>query len=147
MSKERDGQSRETGNLTDAIREALPLIDAALAEGDMPLTERVLQAAIVIVDKMIVDIRVGAEVEDKKDYAVRPWFAFIYHDVSEWYRENYGEALTRNESGRAHGFILIRGLPVELIVPLTRSRVETPGETSWLSFPRRLRPMRIRLSG
>lgn len=32
MSKERDGQSRETGNLTDAIREALPLIDAALAE-------------------------------------------------------------------------------------------------------------------
>ncbi len=136
MAEERENQNGEPGKLTDAIRKVLPYIDAALAKGDVSLKERVLHAAIEIVEKLIVDVRVGDQIQDKTGYAVSPWFAFIYHDVAEWYRENYGEALNRNETGRAHGFVLIRGLPVEMVVPLTRSRVETPGETSWLSFPK-----------
>lgn len=45
----------------------------------------------------------------------------IYHEVLRWYRETYGPAFEREDSrSTATGIVLVRGLPVELRVPLTR---------------------------
>lgn len=130
---------QQPDELAEYIRKIMPHIDAGLERSEMSLTERVLTAATIFVDEMILEIRNGDTIEEKTkttDYVVRPWFAIIYHHVENWYREHYGEALHANESGRAHGYVLVRSLPVSLIVPLTRSRVETPGESAWLSFPK-----------
>ena len=45
-----------------------------------------------------------------------------------------GRRLQRGETSTATGVVLVRGVPVEVRVPLTRSTVETPGETTWLHF-------------
>lgn len=131
--------AKQPDELAEYIGKVMPYIDTRLQHNDMSLVERMLSAATVFVDEMILEIRNGDTVEDTTnmtDYVARPWFAIIYHHVKNWYQDHYGEALNTNESGRARGYVLVRSLPVELIVPLTRSRVETPGETAWLSFPK-----------
>jgi HEPN domain-containing protein len=130
---------KKSDELAEYIGKVMPYIDARLEHSEVSLTERLLVAATIFVDEMVVKVGYGDTEEDKTnstDYVTRPWFAIIYHHVENWYREHYGEALNVNEGGRAHGYVLVRSLPVELIVPLTRSRVETPGETAWLSFPK-----------
>lgn len=132
-------QIKKPDELTEYIRKVMPYIDARLEHSEMSLTERLLCAATIFVDEMVFEVRDGDAIEDKTnstDYVARRWFAIIYHHVKNWYQEHYGDALHANESGRAHGFVLVRNLPVELIVPLTRSKVEKPGETAWLSFPK-----------
>jgi hypothetical protein len=139
MPEQTADKIKEPDALVELIARLMPDIDAWLGQSDVRLPERLLSAATLFVDEIIIEVRYGDTVEDKgdsSDYVARPWFAVIYHHIENWYREHYGEALHANESGRAHGFVLVRNLPVELIVPLTRSRVETPGETAWLSFPK-----------
>jgi hypothetical protein len=139
MAEQSAEKVKDPDHLAEYIRNVMPDIDAELERGEMSLSERLLCAATIFVDEMVFEIRNGDTIEDKTrtiDYVTRPWFAIIYHHVENWYREHYGALLHANESGRAHGFVLIRNLPVELVVPLTRGRVETPGETAWLCFPK-----------
>lgn len=130
---------KQIDRLAEYIGEIMPYIDARLQHSDISLAERTLSAATIFVGQMVLEVRNGDTVEDTTnttDYVARPWVAIIYHHVKNWYRDHYGEALNANESGKAHGYVLVRSLPVELIVPLTRSRVETPSKTAWLSFPK-----------
>ncbi|MBB4373492.1 hypothetical protein GGD63_006315 [Bradyrhizobium sp. cir1] len=130
---------KQADKLAEYIGNVMPYIDTRLAHSDSPLAQRLLVAATMFVDEFTTAIRVGDKVQEipsHTDYVVTPWFAIIYHHVENWYREHYGDALRDNPSGSAHGYVLVRWLPVEMIVPLTRSRVETPGESAWLSFPK-----------
>lgn len=130
---------KQADKLAEYIGKVMPYIDTRLAHSDAPLAQRLLVAATMFVDEFTTAIRVGDKVEEipsHTDYVVTPWFAIIYHHIENWYREHYGDALNANPGGSAHGYVLVRSLPVELIVPLTRSRVETPGESIWLSFPK-----------
>lgn len=139
MAEPGDEGTTKPDELELLVNRILPHIDARLEQSDMSFGERMLFAATTIVDDLVLEIRCGDVVEDKAirtDYVTRPWFAILYHHVQNWYRQHYGDALDRNEGGHAYGFVLVRGLPVELVVPLTRGRVETPGETAWLSFPK-----------
>lgn len=95
------------------------------------MSQRVTQAAILFVQDWIIEIK-G---DDRTDFYVKPWFAIIHHHVNEWYQDNYGPALERGKDSVATGIVIVRGVPVEVRVPLTRSTVETPGETVWLHFP------------
>jgi hypothetical protein len=137
---EKDAEKNERSDkLAEYIGKVMPYIDARLEPTEMSLTQRVLVAATTFVDEFVTSIHNRGTVEDKSsstDYVVRPWFAIVYHHIQNWYREHYGEALDANLGGSAHGYVLVRSLPVEFAVPLTRSRVETPGETAWLSFPK-----------
>ncbi|MGZ2432642.1 hypothetical protein [Neorhizobium petrolearium] len=118
-------------DLKEAITERLVLIDEYLSASEIPVSQRVTQAAMLFVQDWIIEIKD----DDKTDFYVKPWFAIIHHHVKEWYRDHYGPALERGGTSTAMGVILVRGVPVELRVPLTRSTVETPGETAWLHFP------------
>lgn len=75
------------------------------------------------------------EGDDKTDFALKPWFAVIYHYTEEWYRDHYGPATEGNGTAIASGVVSVRGISVEVKVPLTRTTVETPGETVWMHFP------------
>lgn len=117
--------------LKEAIAERLVLIDQYLSAAEIPVPQRLTQAAFIFVNDWITDIK-G---DDKTDFALKPWFAIIYDHVQEWYNEHYGPATESNTSGVVSSVVLVRGIPIEVKVPLTRTTVETPGETIWLHFP------------
>jgi len=58
----------------------------------------------------------------------------FFHDAGSWYREIHGDAFERGGTDTALGLVLVRAIPVELAVPIARSRVEVPGKTAWLKF-------------
>ncbi|WP_027547601.1 hypothetical protein [Bradyrhizobium sp. WSM2254] len=118
--------------LKDAIYGHMPLIDTRLAADESLLAVRPFEAAAMFVKDCVFEV---SNDPDKDDFAAKPWFAIIYHHVEAWYRETYGDAMKRGAGNVACGVVLVRDLPVELAVPLTRSKVETPGETAWLFFP------------
>lgn len=118
-------------DLREAIAERLVYIDEYLSASEVVVSQRVTQAAILFVQDWIIEM----EGDDKTDFYVKSWFAVIHHYVEEWYRDHYGPALKHGEDSLATGIVLVRGVPVEVRVPLTRSTVETPGETFWLHFP------------
>ncbi|MGA9303994.1 MAG: hypothetical protein WBW31_01195 [Candidatus Sulfotelmatobacter sp.] len=119
--------------LKDAISAHLQIIDATLGASEVPLRIRPLDAATMFVNEYLIAVSGDG---DKENFHEKPWFAVLYHEVKEWYRETYGAAFEREDESRtATGIVLVRGLPVELRVPLTRGKVETPGETAWLFFP------------
>jgi hypothetical protein len=123
-------------DLKQAIYQFMPLIDPILAAAETPLGMRALHAATRFVEDLVVDVSTETDKENfKENFALKPWFAIIYHHVDNWYRETYAEALKRGHEKTACGVVLVRDLPVELDVPLTTSRIETPGETAWLTFP------------
>ncbi|RWL99701.1 MAG: hypothetical protein EOR68_12780 [Mesorhizobium sp.] len=118
-------------DLKEAIAERLVFIDEYLSVAEIPVSQRVTQAAILFVQDWIIEI----EGDDKTDFYVKPWFAILHHHVSEWYRDHYGPALDHHSNSTATGVVLVRGVPVEVRVPLNRRTVKTPGETFWLHFP------------
>lgn len=118
-------------DLRKAIVERLVYIDEYLSAAEVPVSQRVTQAAILFVQDWIIEI----EGDDKTDPYMKPWFAIIHHHVEEWYRDHYGPTLMRGKDSMATGVVLVRGVPVEVRIPLTRRTVETPGETLWLHFP------------
>lgn len=127
-------EDQKPKSLTDVIADFLPLIDELLSAQEVKVTLRPIRAAIMFVDDVVISIS-GDEKGKSTDYVAKPWFAVIYHYVEKWYQEQYGAAFKRDESGIAIGTAFVRDLPIELRVPLTRMRVETPNETSWLCFP------------
>lgn len=117
--------------LEDALATYLVQIDADLAADELPLWERPLRASIVFVEEFVESVSVG----EKRYYLDKEWFAVIYHHVNNWYLERYGSDRMRNTTDTATGVVLVRGVTVELRVPLTRTKVEKVGETAWLMFP------------
>jgi hypothetical protein len=118
--------------LKEYIRNLMPIIDGDLSLREIPLSQRSFRAGITIVEEFVIEVSGD---DNKDDFATKPWFAIIYHHINQWYRDHYGPLLDQNPSGFARGVVSIRNIPIEMKVPLTRSRVEIPGETAWLYFP------------
>lgn len=106
-------------------------IDEYLALQEIPIRQRPTRAAMTFVKEVITDM----EGDTKDDYFEKPWFAIIHHHVTNWYKDNYGEAFAKDDSAKATGVVLIRGSAFEVSVPLVRHRVEVEGETMWVLFP------------
>lgn len=123
------GQAKK--NLKETLADYLPLIDATLSAQEIRVSIRPFRAAVIFVEDFVLEV----SGDDKTNYPAKPWFAILYHYVDEWYREQYGAAFKADKSGFAIGVVLVREIPVEVQVPLTRLRVETPGESSWVFFP------------
>lgn len=118
------------------VREQLVIIDEILSKREKPLTLRPLEAAIIFVNEVIVEIK-G---EDKNDFHEKKWFAEIYKWTDEWYQERYGEAIKNSHDNTSKGIAIVYGTPFSLIVPMTLSEPEEPGKTSWLIFPNSIFP-------
>ncbi|RWC84740.1 MAG: hypothetical protein EOS72_28850 [Mesorhizobium sp.] len=118
--------------LEEAIADHMKLIDLELQLEELALWQRPLRAAIKFTLESIIEIR-G---DTKENFATKEWFAIIFHHIENWYRETYGSAFEKSSGDSVcSGVLLIRHVPVELRVPLTRTTPGTPGETVWLHFP------------
>lgn len=118
--------------LEEAIAAHMKWIDPILSEERGPMKTRPSSAARLFVKHAV--IRVSDDTID--DYSNQPWFAVIYHHVEQWYRDHYGAAFDADDiQSTAAGVVLVRGIPIQIRVPLTTVRAETPGETIWVRFP------------
>lgn len=120
----------EAMELKNAITEWLSDVDKELSNVGMPVRRRILRAAILFSKDCVVE-----EAHDDEDVFEKPWFALVYSHVKNWYQEYYGPMLEGGGLAYATGVVLVRDIPVRVRVPLTRSTLETPGETAWLHFP------------
>jgi HEPN domain-containing protein len=120
----------EPKSLEDAVRLCVAPIDEHLADSNVPLSDRMLQAAFLFVQHNIVSIT-G---DSKDDFFEKPWFKTIYQTVRSWYENKYGAALKRQHPILTAA-CLISGALFRLNIPITLSRVEKEGETAWLVFP------------
>jgi len=113
-----------------AVRERLPQIDQILADQNMRLGVRPLNAAIHFVEYWILDIKGGT----KDEFWNQRWFAILFWHIRNWYKEFYGERLDSSKE-RLPGIVFINGTPFKLSIGATRSEVEEPGKSAWLVFP------------
>lgn len=122
----------------------LDLIDEGLGLDDVPVSQRTIKAAQQLVDNFIPSVKAGDSPEqepgDFNEYSSEPWFKAIYGHVEKWYRWRYGGRLEATSTTTMRGVILIKNTPYLILVPVTRSKPEAIGETSWLSFPNQVLP-------
>lgn len=128
----------EPANLSEAIGQVLPDIDRYLAEQDVAVSDRPLQAAITFVlnfvkavqDKGTPSIRPG----DPQEFIASDWFAQLYADVAAWYDTRYPGVTEHSRDDRIVGVVMIAGTPFPMRVPTVRTR---PGssDTVWINFP------------
>ena len=134
---------QKTNDLTSVLEEVLPGIDQDLAERDIRLTQRPLEAAREFVSDYVVEARekgtVGAKPGAPEEFLVTPWFAGLYALVKTWYRNRYPGPRPRLRDERFFGIVMIAGTAFAIRIPRVRTQPGRPGETVWLSFPDGLR--------
>lgn len=125
----------EAGVLEDVLAEWLEVIDGALASSHEPIPNRPFEAARMFIEHALVAVDDEEVVGEKlSDYVELSWFKKLHKAVENWYEDKYGPAMKR-PADPLRAAILFSGSPFGLHVPRTLSKVETPGETAWLTFP------------
>ncbi len=112
------------------IDEWMQIIDVRLGHEHVPVPERPLKAAFLFVGLAVKEIK-G---DTKENFFNKTWFTQVYQETEAWYQEKYRDALQRQRKALA-GVCIHSGVPFELYIPSTVSRVEKEGETCWLIFP------------
>jgi hypothetical protein len=136
----------EAINEDDDFRRAadplLNLIDESLALDGTAVSDRTPLAARRLVTDFIPEVRIGDEPPCAPgtllEFSSAPWFKVVYKYVEDWYQARYGRRIAERGSRVTRGIIVIASTPFEIHVPIAASRVETEGETAWLSIPNRV---------
>lgn len=124
-----DSASPETDELAEFVRAVLPDIDSFLAQQQVDVSARTLDASRTFVEYFVEDV----EGDTKDKYWERPWFSIIFWHVRKWYQERYGDQLLKPRRALP-GLVFINHTPFKLSIPMTESEAEEPGK-SWLRFP------------
>lgn len=140
-----DTEATETTEVTSAdfasvlakFEELLPQIDAGFDEADIPISQRVLEAARDFLEAFHISIE-GEPHPLHPFIMFRPVFGPFYEVASCWYERKYAAALKPDE-GCIKAVFLIGRIPFLLDVPTTANRVEVPNETAWMIWPTAVR--------
>ncbi len=127
--------SRDPESLDAYLREVLPYIDQALSDSGKAPHERLMAAAVFIINHLVLDVRGGT----KDSYLEQPWFAALYRMMEAWFRRKYGEKLMRAPKGDALGVVDVHGLLLLIRVPLVIPKPTEDG-TLWLTFAKEVLP-------
>lgn len=129
--KQKKGRSKSVNEkFRAALIEHLSWIDDYLVEADVPINARSLRSAIIFVDACIVEISNST----KEDFIHSDKFDEIVNVIADWYYDKYGQ-LMKPKQEILHGIVRYYKQPVLLRIPATTTKVETEGETAWLTFP------------
>ncbi len=113
----------------------LELFERRFADEGIAPSVRPIQAAFLFSEYAITAI----EGEDKSDYD-HPWFAFVYGEVEDWYRNRYGDAFLNASSDKLDGLVLIFNHPYRIEIPATTLGDREPPDKVWMKFPGALEP-------
>ncbi len=129
-------------DLKAAIYMHLPQIDEVLEERRLSVHKRPFQASILFVQDYVIEVSTGT----KEEVIFGEHFSIIVNHAFDWYLEKYGQLAETPKREVLSGVARYRNQPVLLNIPVTTSKIEKEGETSWLSFPDHLQPDEPHLS-
>lgn len=129
-------QSRE---LAKTMHHWLDLFDLDLADQELPLSQRPLQALLMLFREGVIAVHAGDErLDDPEDLAGsvdKLWFRILFDAVENWYVERYGApAMEAKGSAVLVGAQMIRGVPFAISIPANRVLAEEEGELAWMYF-------------
>ena len=108
------------------LHEALPQIDEALAQANVPITDRRLRAFNIVQDTML-------EVSDTKAFLLSEAHGRFHVIIGDWYNHRYGEV---GDDGDAFASaILIHGTPIAFRVPSRFKISADEPDMIWIGFP------------
>lgn len=113
----------------DIINEWMPTIDNVLASQNEKLQQRPLNAAILLVRHVLVEIK-G---QDKNQFIDTSWFIAFVNYITEWYKQQYGD-LFEKDNLNIKGLVFINNYPVEINFPYTKLIDEGDKDTFAIKF-------------
>lgn len=110
------------------LHDALPEIDNALSQANVPISERKLKAFRLVRETML-------EVSDEEAFLVSDAHGRLLVIIAEWYRGRYGEAVELDDEGQLSAVAMIHNTPFALRVPKTFKTPPDDQGLIWLAFP------------
>lgn len=111
-----------TTSLTAILAGKLPAIDRYLADQDVPLNQRSIQAAMEFVTRFIEAVREpgqdAAALGHMSHFIATGWFPKLYAQVYAWYCDRFGAAFECDYDNRLLGLVSIAGTAFAVRVPL-----------------------------
>lgn len=123
-------------DMKTAIQEHLSWIDEILEERRVLVHERAFCASIIFVQECVIKLSTGT----KEEFIRSEHFSGIVNLVIDWYIEKYGQLAENQKRETLSGIARYHNQPVLLNMPVTTTRIEKEGETTWLTFPDHLQP-------
>jgi len=74
----------------------------------------------------------------KENYLEEEWFCVVVDAIKVWYADRYGSTSCQAPRDKLSGIVIFHGTPTKIAMPVTTTRIEVEGETSWLTFPDKL---------
>lgn len=126
-------------DFSEKISPWLDVIDEKLGLDGVPVSRRTIEAALMLVAEFVIEVGVGdqrvSSFSKVNEFVSEPWFKAVYSHVEHWYYRRYERRINNRSKQVMCGTVLVVSTAFEIEVPITKSKVETAGQTAWLSFP------------
>lgn len=119
---------RDWRKIAAILHEALPQIDQALSQANVPIPARKLKAFEIVEDTML-------EVSDYRTFRLSGAHGRFLVIVEDWYRDRYGSAVDDDEEGGFVAMLLVHGTPFLMRVPKCFKTSADEPNTVWFGFP------------
>ena len=119
--------------LKDSVAEWMPAIDSALEDMGIPISDRLMKAAMLFFKYAIIDSSYDSKEEllENMDF-----FSELQSSVNHWYSEKYGNGLIlKKQANDLTALTFFHGQPMKIVFPSSLTQVEVEGETVWLIHP------------
>ena len=113
--------------VAEILHEALPQIDQALSQANVPISSRKSTAFDIVRDTML-------EVSDQKAFLLSEAHGRFLVIIEDWYRARYGAAVDDRE-GDFESMLLIHGTPFAMRVPKRFGLFSGEPNTVWIGYP------------
>ena len=116
-SREREKATLVNDDIVDwkkvaaSLREALPQIDQALAEKNVPIPARKRKAFEIVQATML-------DVPDYEAFFLSTAYGRLLIIIGDWYGDRYGDAVSADEDGVFVSMLLVHGTPFAMRVPM-----------------------------
>ena len=114
--------------IASILHEALPQIDQALSQANVPISVRKLKAFDIVRDTML-------EVSDYEAFLLSEAHGRYLIIIGDWYRDRYGNAVDYDEDGVFVSMLLVRGTPFAMRVPKDFKTSTDETNMVWIGFP------------
>ena len=110
------------------LREAIPQIDQALSQANVPISARKLKAFDMVRDTML-------QVSDYEAFFLSQAYGRFLIIIEDWYRDRYGGAVDDDKDGFFVSMLLVHGTPFAMRVPKAFKTSTDEPNMVWIGFP------------
>ena len=110
------------------LHEALPQIDQALSQANVPISARELKAFDIVRDTML-------QVSDHKAFLINEAYGRFLIIIQDWYRNRYGDAVYDENDGVFLSMLLVHGTPFPMRVPRRFTISADEPNMVWIGYP------------